>query len=461
VASPEASASAETGHFFRAIRSGYATQLLVALTTFMGAVCQARLLGPAGRGQVVRFVNSSSLAALYLGFGIAPAITYYLSGRSIDRTQLVHSLARLLGLVTIVVAALALMAAASPLRDRLFPDSFSVGQCVVAMIVYFPFALAGVWCSAFILAHRVFVPVNMVALAAAVTNATISGILWVTRPAWGSGPGAIVVLMVVVEVCRFSALAMIALTVCRDQPRERLTGGGSPLRNLLSYSMYSYIGDAIQFVTYRADMWIIDAYHGAVDLGIYALAVTLSQLLWILPTTACSVIFAYVPGLERKAAAALTWRIGKLTGLASAVFALVGCLLSLFVVPLIFGEPFRAVPRLMAVLVFGVVPYSFTKVLAGYLSGIRALGWNLLLAAIGLTICLALDFALIPLGGAFGAALATAIAYSAHTILQVLVFKHMSGLSWSSLFTSPLADLRMLRSMRDLQTRAIALPMTD
>ena len=457
----EGPASIETGPFFRAIRSGYATQLLVALASFVGAVCQARLLGPAGRGQVVRFVNSSSLAALYLGFGIAPAITYYLSGRSIDRAQLVWSMARLLGLVTIVVAALSLTGAVSPLRVRLFPDSFSVAQCVAAMVAYFPFALAGVWCSAFIVAHRVFVPVNMVAFAAALANASISAILLTTRPAMASGPEAIVVLMIVIEGCRFFALATIALIVCRDQPREPVSGAASPLRSLLSFSIYSYIGDAIQFVTYRADMWIVDAYHGAVDLGIYALAVTLSQLLWILPSTVSSVIFPYVPGMERKAAGDLAWRIAKLTGLASAVLALVGCLLSMFVVPVIFGEPFRAVPRLMAILTLGVVPYSVAKVLAGYLSGIRALRLNLLLASFGLTICLALDLVLIPRGGAVGAALATAVAYSAHSILQVVFFRRTCGLPWSSLFTSPMADIRVLRSMRELRTRPNTVPATD
>ncbi len=457
----EAPRSVETGHFFRAIRSGYATQLLVAVAAFVGAVCQARLLGPAGRGQVVRFVNSSSLAALYLGFGIAPAITYYLSGRTIDRAHLVRSVARLLGWVTIAVGALSLTAAASPVRGRLFPDSFSVAQCVAAMMTYFPFALAGVWCSALIVAHRVFIPVNMVALAAAVANASLSAILLATRPAWGSGPGAIVVLMIGVEVCRFLALGTIALTVCREQPRDRVSGRSSPLRSLLSYSLYSYIGDAIQFVTYRADMWIVDAYRGPDDLGIYALAVTLSQLLWILPSAVSNVIFPYVPGMERKAAADLSWRIAKLTGLASAALALVGCLLAHFLVPLVFGEPFRAVPRLMAILIFGVVPYSVAKVLAGYLSGIRALGLNLILASIGLTICLALDLALIPRGGSLGAALATAVAYSVHTILQVVFFKHTSGLSWPSLFTSPLADIRLLRSMRELQTKPTAMPVAE
>jgi O-antigen/teichoic acid export membrane protein len=219
------------------------------------------------------------------------------------------------------------------------------------------------------------------------------------------------------------------------------------LRRLISYSAYSFVGDAVQFVTYRADMWFVDAYHGPANLGVYALAVTLSQLLWILPSAVSSVVFPYVPGLDRKTAADLAWRVAKLTGLGSAALALVGCLLSFLVVPAVFGEGFRAAPRLMVILVFGIVPYAVAKVLAGYLSGIGALGWNLALASAGLVVCIGFDVALIPRRGAQGAAFATALAYSAHTFLQILLFKHKSGLRWSMLFASPLTDIRFLRAM--------------
>ncbi len=75
-----------------------------------------------------------------------------------------------------------------------------------------------------------------------------------------------------------------------------------PVKNeisvFFSYSFIVFITNVIQIFAYRVDYWIVDYYHGESELGVYALATKLAQVLWVLPGVFAGIIFPQVADEE-------------------------------------------------------------------------------------------------------------------------------------------------------------------
>ncbi len=191
----------------------------------------------------------------------------------------------------------------------------------------------------------------------------------------------------------------------------------------------------MQFLTYRFDMWVIDAYHGAAELGRYALAVSLAQLVWIVPTAVARVLFPYAAMMERVDGSLLAWRAARVALAVSGLVAIVGWIGSELFLTTLFGEDFADVPLLLGVLLLGVVPYSVAKVLGTYLAGTNAVGVNVAASALVLAVTVGIDLLLIPTTGAMGAAWATALSYVLYTCALLAIFLRRHPLTSRALFS--------------------------
>jgi O-antigen/teichoic acid export membrane protein len=384
--------------------------------TIVTALAQARLLGSDGRGDVARFVNAGSLLVLYLGLGISSAITYFLASGVASERRLFGTL-RPIFVGTVVAACLGVLVVANTPLGRLLPQSASTGLVTGALTVFFGLSQAGSWAAAIHASSGRFAPINLSALVAGAlaTVGTLS--LLVLRPSW-AGAGAIIGLIIVSEAVRVTVLVA---ALGPPFPRPTDVSAGLGLRAIWRYSALSYLADAVQFLTYRLDMWVVDASHGASELGKYAVAVSLAQLVWIIPSAAGRVLFPFTAMMDERPAAVLAWRAAGVTFLIAFALAAAGSVAAVLVLPTLLGHDFDQVPLLVGVLSLGVVPYSVAKILGSYLAGRNALGTNLATASLVLALTIALDVLLIPPYGALGAALASAMSYGAYTVLLVWI----------------------------------------
>lgn len=417
----------------RAVMTTSISQIAVIVFSFATSIAQARLLGADGRGDLARFVNAGALAVLFLGLGINSAIIYFVASGAGQPRPLLRSLRPMFALSVIAVFACLAIVAATPLQ-RFLPQGLPVGWAIVLLTLLFALSQAGSWFSAVLAARADFAPINTSAVAVGGVGAAASvALLWLI-PTW-VGSWTFIAMAVALEGLR---AVMLAFSAARDHRPASTTGTPAvaamtasqvSVLALWRYSGLTWLGDAMQFLTYRFDQWVVDANRGAADLGRYALAVLLAQLVWIVPTATARVLFPYAAMMERSDAALLAWRAARVALLISGILAVVGWVGSQLFVTALFGEEFAEVPSLLGILLLGVVPYSVAKVLGNYLAAINALG--VVVAANGavLAITIALDLVLIPSIGAAGAAWATAISYSLYTLLLFAVFLRRSPLS--------------------------------
>jgi O-antigen/teichoic acid export membrane protein len=423
----------------RSVMTTSASQLGVIVAGFATSIAQARLLGAAGRGDVTRFANAGALAAMYFGLGINSAITYFLASGSIEPRALMRILKRAFPLTFGLVLLGAMIASTTELR-RFLPHALSGVQVIAAIGVYFGCVQLGSWLAALLTARADFAPMNVASVSVSVVAALSSVTLWLVRPAW-AGPATIIWLVVGLEVFRTLLLAGFALRRESRAPELAPKAGAGPivqatLGQLVRYSFLSFAGEALQFLTYRFDMWVVDAYWGVAELGRYSLAVSLAQMVWIVPVAAARVLFPYAARLPGPEGAALAWRTACISLGVCALAAAVGFGAAQVFLTTLFGKEFGEVPSLLGILLLGIVPYSITKVLANYLSGINQVAANMLVSLACLVITMALDFTLIPRMGARGAAWATAVTYSACSAMMIVLFARKSSLSVRSLLGS-------------------------
>lgn len=194
------------------------------------------------------------------------------------------------------------------------------------------------------------------------------------------------------------------------------------LSPFFSYSIIVFITNSIQFLAYRVDYWFMDFYHGKQSLGIYALAVKLSQLFWILPIAFAGIIF---PATAKQSETNIQNNLPsliRLMNLFNIVTALLACFLMPFVLPFVFGEEYIPAIAAFLILLPGVILFCTATILAAYYAGINKLKVNLLGSVICFLIILVLDIWLIPTKGIRGAAIASSTGYGITGIYYLLRF---------------------------------------
>ncbi len=194
-------------------------------------------------------------------------------------------------------------------------------------------------------------------------------------------------------------------------------------REVVSISFPSYLANLVQTLNYRLDLFFVSYYVDMRGVGLYALAVGLAQLLWLISGAASQVLFPDVAAsTDRKAAQERTAYISRISLWLSIFLAAGVAIIGNVLLPLIYGDSFRdSVPALMWLLP-GVVVFSVPNVIGSFLAGIGKPRLNLMGSFIGFVATIVLDFALIPGLGIIGAAIASSISYMVTMMVIMIIF---------------------------------------
>ena len=102
----------------------------------------------------------------------------------------------------------------------------------------------------------------------------------------------IVIITFFVAIVSMIAIVILFTKLLPVRPAKKLIPI-SLIRQFVFFSSMAYIGNIATFFNDKLDFWVIDAYWGKSDLGIYSLAeLNSSLLLWILPQAVASVLYS-------------------------------------------------------------------------------------------------------------------------------------------------------------------------
>lgn len=210
------------------------------------------------------------------------------------------------------------------------------------------------------------------------------------------------------------------------RPQARTSTPSEPSVGMIRFGLGMWVGSAAGIVLARLDQMLILPLSDARSLGIYAVAVSICDVVRVFNKAVRDVIFAEQSKEVDDSRLALASRCSTIITFGSAIAVVI---LAWLLVPLLFGEEFTDVSRIIGIILIGTVVGNPGSVVA---AGISARGRPLLRSLAitgGVVINVVLLFLLIPVWGADGAAWASAIANGITGWIVIFLGKRSFGMN--------------------------------
>jgi O-antigen/teichoic acid export membrane protein len=210
--------------------------------------------------------------------------------------------------------------------------------------------------------------------------------------------------------------SMATLSWLRRQYLRRVQLNRRFFLPLVTYGLKAHVAAMGLFLAYRLDILIVNYLVGPTGAGLYAVALTLSELLRGLPETAQAVVVSRFRHDDFIVAAAATTRVVA----TATLLAGVGLVLTAkWVVPFLFGWRYAPAADAFLWLVPGVVALAFSYSLSPILLRAGEVGVSAIAAICGTVVMVGLDLVLVPRFGIAGAAFGSSVAYVTLASIQI------------------------------------------
>jgi O-antigen/teichoic acid export membrane protein len=397
----------------------------------------AHALGVLGRGEVAAVTAPLMLIATVATFGLPDAVTYAVArssafSRSLALRAVGLCLAGgLLGFAAVAVVATLVSDSSHDVVVRSLPGVL-IGPMLVVGVLRGAASGLGAW--DLVLAER--------GLAAALRLVSLV-VLALT--------GELTVLSAVAAILLAPVLAGIAYIPLARRRDAAAPASDPGTKGLVSYGARVWTGALSGMILARIDQTLMVPLAGERELGLYVVAVSLSELPLVINLAVRDVSFA------TQAAEARTERLARAARLSSSICMCAAILLGMalpFSVDWLLGPGFRDGLPAMFVLLFAVAIGTPGSIAGAGLAAAGRPGLRSASLAVACVVNVALIFVLVPLYGALGAAVATLAGNLVSSNLNIVAMRRITGIRGRSFYGLRRGDLAALgSSVRSLVAR--------
>jgi len=399
----------------RAFLGTASANFLIAVGGTIAGIIAARLLGPSGRGELAAATAWAGILTVIATLGVPQAITFF-SARNPGKKDEIFSASLLLWVMQGSAVVVIGWMAATLVLGRFQPAALPAVQIYLFSV---PFGLLVTYLSTMAQGLKRFGLFNGMRIA----SATAFPLVMIMSLLVGINDAkSIVTLMLGAQIV--TAFLALIVFVARIRPAIHLVT--IQIWELLRYGIRSYWGSLSWMANARLDQLIMSAFVDLGQLGLYAVAVSYSTVLFPLSGAFAMVLFPRVAGERGKVAERSIRRALRANLLVSSTGALLLALVSPLLLPLLFGIEFRDAVLPAIILLIAIVILGFNYVLS---DGLRGLGYpgttsiaelaGAMTTVIGLVLFL-------PLLGIYGAAVVSVLSYAIVALVLYLSFGQYS-----------------------------------
>jgi O-antigen/teichoic acid export membrane protein len=422
----------------------YGTNLTVAVLALVNILIVARALGPTGRGDVAFLSAIAYITANLAALGITEA-NANIGASEADRRPALATNSVLFCLIFSAFSGATVLGLVA-----IFP---AVGGDVDRTLLWVTVATVPVLILQLYLQYLIqsdyrFVVTNVAWLLSPLANVLVNGTF--------AALGIITVgTAVITNLCGQS----LTLLVLFWYAARRLSGFGRPdlalARRSLAFGVQFHVGRIMLLGNYRLDQWLLGAISGSRQLGLYSVAVSWAEVLFFLPTALAAVQRPDLVRASRRNAAQDAASVFRKSIVLTAFLA--GGLIVAAPVLCVtaFGEDFRGSILDLRVLALGAFGIVGLKQLGTALTAQRRPTLGSAAIGVGFISTLVLDVLLIPRYEGLGAALASALSYTAGGIAVVFIFSRALGASPAALLPRASDVAALARMGRDFARRLL------
>jgi uronate dehydrogenase len=409
----------------------FAARIAVAVTGVLTGILIARLLGPQGKGTYSGVQTLLSIPVAVTG-GAGAAITYLMTKGRRTIGDLFPTLA------AAFVAAVLLTAAAGIAYAAVHAWQIAT----VAFLVAMPPAILLSWQQAYYIGSDRIRRLN--AQNVAVALCTLAGTLLLCRVLRFGVTGALCAWIATLYGCA----AIVLADMLRGGGALHLRGLWEHSREFLRIGSQSAVNTLLGALNYRIDSLLIIAILGLPVFGVYSIAVSVGELLFLIARSINTAIGREVGIATLDRASQITAMVVRGSVLTCALCALP---IALFAPPLIhavYGPLFDGAALPLRLLLPGIVAFATSGTFASYFifqlgrpSSVTII--NVVMIAFQCLACLAL----VPRFGTAGAAIASTIAYAGGALVSTILFCRASGIPASTLWIPRRSDVLRVREI--------------
>ena len=394
----------------RAVGQTLAVRVISVAVGVVVTIVVARALGPSGRGLYAVAGALGATGTAFANFGLQTSNTYYVSR---DRSLLAALLANSV-IVSLVIAPL--VAAIAGVLFFAFPGAAPIhGSLLVLALLAVPLGLAYLFFQNLLLGVQDFRSFNLIEL---VSRLAGLGLL-LGLVATGERQLAVLFAAGLVPAVIGAAWSFVRARGSATRPPRP---SRALLRRTLAYGLRAYLGAFFAFMLLRSDLLIVKYKLGAERAGYYSIAVSMADLLYIVPTIIGMVIFPRLAAAEARDRRVLALRATVAVTVLMALSAAVSAGLARPGIDLAFGRAFAPAATAFMVLAAAMIFYGANNVVSNYAAASGYPWFAVWIWLVALVLNVGLNLLLIPPLGIVGSAIASLVGYALVALAQTAYF---------------------------------------
>lgn len=397
--------------FLRQIISGLLQILILSLI--------ANIYGPTGNGIFAQVILLPTILMTLLNFGVGSACVYYINSKKIEKENVLLAiyeifkfqivLAYVIGFFVIII-----------FKDTVFSD-ISL-QLLISSLVFFPFILLSNLTSCYFQAIQDFKTYNFLSI--------IQPIIFISLIFLGLIFEKNITYIVIFYFTSILIIQIFALKKI-DISKFSFNKSNKIEKSLiLKYGLKSHASNILAFINYKADLFIISYFLDSTLVGIYVVAVTLCETLWLISSSVSTIILPVLSSLggNNRKEDLLASTISRIVIWITFIASLILILTLRYILELAFSQQYSQVFDIAIILIPGIIFSSSSRILANDLAARGRPDLNIKTSWISVMINICLNFYLIPIYGLIGAAAATSISYTLNLLLRLYVHQAYTGI---------------------------------
>jgi O-antigen/teichoic acid export membrane protein len=401
----------------------YSSQIVSTICSFLCAVLAARMLGAAGQGELALYTNFVGISTLIFGFGLPPAIVHFIAS---GKVKLHEVSSFLLCLMLVCVTSLGIAFFIVGMQQKFYsilPTIFSLQSAwILLLLLHLFFFLSLAFLQAILQAKEKF----KIASRIQIVGSLFLLFCYASKYFYHLVPAISPFIWILLSLCISIFIQVVFSWLFLKEefmPMSLLAFSCHKMLPFFQFAGLAYCTNTIQFLSYRMDIWLLHYYHGSKETGIYALAVSLVQMIWLLPSAMQTVIYSnFSKSADMQMNYHKTIQLTKQIALYALLIGLVAFPVAYALVPIFFGMDFKASVSIIGILLFGIVPFCLSMGISAFFAAHNKVKYNLHAALIGFVICIVFNYYFIPPLGMKGAAYASILSYNVTLLYMCIRF---------------------------------------
>ena len=389
---------------------------------FLITILVARYLGPTQFGMLAYAISVLSLFATFGHVGLRGIVVHELSKYPKSKQEIMGTSFGLIILGYLI--GLILMLSFTIFSENIYSEQFWLLSILAITLLFRPIYVIDLWFQSQLEAKYT-------------TIANISGVIIssIFKIALVFG-GAHLVLFAFANVIQIFLAIIILIYLYHYKSKLRLINwkfSYNRAKELLPRTWKSYVGSVFAVIYLKIDQVMLKWMIGTEEVGIYAIAASLSEVWYFLPVAIASSFFPKLIKLKNNNSMLFNKRLQQLFDLLFILALGLAIIVTLIAQPLIlifFGEPYQNAAPILMIHIWAAVFIFMRALFSKWIIIENVLIFSIITNGLGALLNILLNYLLIPLYGGEGAAYATLFSYATSSYLSLFLYFKTRPIFW-------------------------------